>query len=190
MSASALEALAAAKAAGVKLTLDGDGIILEAKAAELRDDLVALLTAAKPDLLRILEWRDAARAALAADPPLDCGHMRPVTGIRRWIACDDDGREVVNVRLIHGAPESRWGLAIHGLRRFASEGCADQAVLLGWTKEELYRVPPLWARIHLAGAALLIGDARVVAVTEASIVVETPTGSRLMFRRCGREHVA
>jgi hypothetical protein len=61
---------------------------------------------------------------------------------------------------------------------------------MGWTKDELYRVPPLWSRIDLTGAALLIGQSRVIAVTEASVAIETLSGSQLKFRRIGREHVA
>jgi hypothetical protein len=164
----AIEALAAAKQAGVKLTLDGDGIILEAKIPPLPEDLVALLTAAKPDLLRILDWREAARAALKHEAPDECGFVRREYGIR----------------------VSRWDIARDGLRRFLVEGWADQACLMGWTKEELYRVPALWPQVHLTGAALLIGEAKVMAVTEASIAIETSAGSTLKFRRIGREHVA
>ena len=53
---SAIKALAAAKAAGVRLTLDGDGIILEAKTPPLPKDLVTLLKAAKPSF-RCCCWR-------------------------------------------------------------------------------------------------------------------------------------
>jgi hypothetical protein len=154
---SALEALAAAKAAGVKLSLDGDGIILEAP--KLPDDVVELLTAAKPDLLRVLEWREAAKAALRSKPPPD-------------------------------AHEDRWAQALQGLHRFVVEGWADRAAVLGWSKDELYRVPFLWARVDLCGAALLIADNRVVAVTEASIAIAARGGSTLKFRRIGREHLA
>lgn len=45
---------------------------------------------------------------------------------------------------------------------FHNEGWADQAALLGWTMEGLYRVPPAWARVSLTGAALLISDRRVI----------------------------
>jgi hypothetical protein len=146
-----LEALAAAKAAGIRMSLDGGRILLEA--ANLPSDrsqprrpmtaqrnagqtpcsgfiasslkvgatVVEFLRAAKPDLLHVLEWR---------------------------------------------------------------------AALMGWTKDELYRVPPCWGRFDLTGAALLIGQSRVIAVTEASIVIETHSGARLKFRRIGREHLA
>jgi hypothetical protein len=156
---SVLEALAAAKAAGVKVTLDGDGLILETKAPELPADVVELLKATKPDLLHVLEWREAAKATLAAAAPDDCS-------------------------------EERWTNAMRGLHRFIVEGWGDRAALIGWTKDELYRVPPCWGRVDLTGAALLIGQSRVIAVTEASIAIETLSGSRLKFRRIGREHVA
>ena len=77
-----------------------------------------------------------------------------------------------------------------GLHRFVNAGYGDQATLLGWTVDELYRVPPLWSRVDLTGAALLIADRRVVAVTESSISIETLSGSRLKFRRIGRGHLA
>jgi hypothetical protein len=83
---SALEALAVAKAAGVKLSLDGDGIILEAP--KLPDDVVELLTAAKPDLLRVLEWREAAKAALTSWPPPDIREDRwaeALQGLHRFV---------------------------------------------------------------------------------------------------------
>jgi hypothetical protein len=52
------------------VTLDGDGLILEAP--KLPPDVVALLKSVKPDLLRVLGARAAARAALAAERPPDC----------------------------------------------------------------------------------------------------------------------
>ena len=157
MSAHALKALAAAKSAGVKITLDGDALILEAD--PLPPDIVALLRTVKPDLLRVLASREAARAALNAAAPPDC------------------------------LPQ-RWVAAQESLRRFVRDGWCDQAALLGWTTDELYRVPPLWSRVDLTGAALLVGERRIVALTEASIVIETLSGSRLKFRRIGREHLA
>jgi hypothetical protein len=156
---SAIEVLAAAKAAGVRITLDGDGLILETKASELPAEVVELLKATKPDLLHVLEWREAAKATLAAAPPDDCS-------------------------------EDRWTIAMRGVRRFVVESWGDRAALMGWTKDELYRVPPCWHRVDLTGAALLVGQSRVIAVTEASIVIETLSGSRLKFRRIRREHVA
>ena len=160
MSALAIDALAAAKAAGVAVRLKADegGLVLEAN-AEPPPDVLAALRASKPDLLRILAGREAAKIATNAEPPADC---LP----RRWTEAQD------------------------GLQRFVSDGYGDQAALLGWTSDELYRVPPIWARVDLTGAALLITDRGVIAVTETAIAIETPSGSLLKFRRIGWEHLA
>ena len=158
MSAAAFDALSAARAAGVKIILNGDALILEAS-PKLPPNVVAQLKAAKPELLRILAGRKAAKATIEANPPPDCSG-------------------------------ERWAKALHGLQYFVRTGWGDQAALLGWTAEELYRVPLVWRRVDLTGAALLIGQNRVIAMTEASIVIETPSGSQLKFRRIGREHLA
>jgi hypothetical protein len=183
---SAIEALRKAKAAGVRLTLDApDGIILEVRPpATLPMDVVALLKAAKPDLLKILEWRQAARAASLSSPPPDCGVAWISTGVQRFV---EDGEHKA---VLIGVRENAWALAVHGLRRFVAGGWSDQAALLGWSKEELYRVPELWSQVHLTGAALLNGTRRVLAVTGDNIVVEATSGAQLKFRRIGREHLA
>ena len=157
MSALAIDALIAAKAAGVTVVLDGDGLILDPAPSPA---LIERLRAVKPDILRILAGREAARAIIeTAEPPPGC--------------------------LPH-----HWVVARRGLRRFVQDGWGDSAALFGWTLDELYRVPPVWGRYDLTGAALMIGDRRVVAVTEASIVIETRSGAHLKFRRIGREHIA
>jgi DNA (cytosine-5)-methyltransferase 1 len=157
MSALALKALAAANAAGVAVILDGDGLILDPTPPA---GILALLRTVKPDLLRVLAGRVAARAIInTAEPPPDCSPQR-------------------------------WEVARRGLRRFMTDGWSDQAALLGWTLEELYAVPPVWPRVQLCGAALLIADRRVVAVTEATITTVGVTGSHLKFYRAPRVHVA
>ena len=148
-----------ARSYGVRFLPKPDGGIRYQAAAAPPPDIVALLRTVKPDLLRVLAGREAARAALTAAAPPDC------------------------------LPQ-RWVAAQESLRRFVRDGWCDQAALLGWTADELYRVPPLWSRVDLTGAALLVGERRIVAVTEASIAIETLSGSRLKFRRIGREHLA
>ena len=183
---SATAALVAAKKAGVRLTLDApDGIILEVMPpARLPADIVAQLKAVKPDLMRILEWREAAKAASLSEPPPDCGLVWTSTGIQRFVQDGEPKAVLIGVR------ESAWALALQGLKGFILSGWGDQACLLRWTAAELYRVPPVWARVDLCGAALLIGDRRVLAVTGDNIVVATRSGSTLKFRRIGREHLA
>jgi hypothetical protein len=156
----AMNALELARSHGVRFRRkpDGSGVVYQADTAP-PPDVVGVLAAAKPDFLRVLAGREAAKAALTAEAPPDC------------------------------LPQ-RWGTAQDGLQRFVADGWGDQAALLGWTAEELYRVPPLWSRVDLTGAALLVGERRIVALTDASLAIETPSGSRLNFRRIGREHLA
>jgi hypothetical protein len=156
----AMNALELARSYGVRFRRrpDGSGVAYQADAAP-PPEVVAILAAAKPDFLRVLAGREAARTAMNATAPGDC-------------------------------PPRRWAEAQDGLQRFIRDGWGDQAALLSWTAEELYRAPPLWARVDLTGAALMIGDRRVVAVTGTSIAIETLSGSRLKFRRIGREHLA
>jgi hypothetical protein len=163
---------------------------VEAKVPPLDAGVVALLKAAKPDLMKALEYRAAAKAASLSEPPVDCGYVWPVTGIQRWTAYDEFGVETTHAQLMHGEAQSRWALAVQGLPHFVSLGFGDQACLMGWSKDELYRVPELWSQVHLTGAALLIDDRRVLAITADNIVVATRSGSTLKFRRIGREHLA
>jgi hypothetical protein len=185
---SAIDVLARAAAAGVTVVLEDGEIVAEA--VKLQPDVVATLRSVRRDLMCILTVRRAAEAALAAEAPDDCGYVRPVVGKRRWKTHEEDGRETVHARLVHGTQQSRWAIAREGLTRFVREGWGDKAALLGWTADELYRVPALWSQIWLTGAALLVGDRKVIAVTEDSIVIEASTGSQLKFRRLGREHLA
>jgi hypothetical protein len=75
MSVPALDALAAAEAAGVKIILNGDALVLEAR-PKLPSDVVAQLKTVKPELLRVLAGREAAMATMEANPPPDCSEER------------------------------------------------------------------------------------------------------------------
>ena len=56
------------------------------------------------------------------------------------------GRTALNVPAPPDCLPRRWTEAQLGLQRFVNDGWGDQASLLGWTVDELYRVPPVWAR--------------------------------------------
>jgi hypothetical protein len=79
--------------------------------------------------------------------------------------------------------DDRWQAALRGLSAFVAGGWADQAERLGWTRDELFRVPELWSQIHLTGAALLIGDREVIGVTPNEIRIRTDTGATQSFYR-------
>jgi hypothetical protein len=113
------------------------------------------------------------------------------------VAIVDDARafaDAARVALSAAAPDDcpprRWIEAQAGLKRFVEDGWADLAFMNGWAPDELYRVPEAWSQIGLTGAALLIGDRKVVEVSAETITIETLSGSRLKFRRSGWGHIA
>jgi hypothetical protein len=86
----AMNALELARSYGVRFLRkpDGSSVVYQAKAAP-PPDVVAVLAAAKPDFLRVLAGREAARTALNATAPPDC---LP----RRWTEAQDGLRRFVN----------------------------------------------------------------------------------------------
>jgi hypothetical protein len=80
------------------------------------------------------------------------------------------------------APD-RWREALDGLWVFVAAGFGDEAQRLGWSKDELFGIPPMWARIDLCGCALLIGDREVTSVEANRIVVKTSSGATQSFYR-------
>jgi hypothetical protein len=103
-------------------------------------------------------------------------------------------REAANAIFLSQPPlgcwPNHWSAARRSVIAFVQEGWGDQAALMGWTPEELYKLPPAWGRLDLTGAALLIGDRKVVEVTEAAITTKGLRGTELKFRRAGREHLS
>ena len=82
------------------------------------------------------------------------------------------------------ATDVQWDAAMSGVRRFLATGDADEAMRLGWPHEELFTVPPLWSRVDLCGAGLLIGDREVADITADAIKIKTASGATLsLYRR-------
>ena len=71
--------------------------------------------------------------------------------------------------------------AVNGMRSFLDLGHGAEAERLGWPHDELFRVPPVWARVDLCGAALLIGDREVVDITATEIRIKTASGATTAF---------
>jgi hypothetical protein len=83
----------------------------------------------------------------------------------------------------HDVNDAGWDVAMRGLRTFLATGGADEALRLGWTKDELFRIPPVWARGDLCGVGLLIGDREVIEVTPAEIRIKIASGATQSFFR-------
>ena len=154
---SALKVLSMAEEAGVFVQIEGQELVL--KGPFLSNEMVDAFIANKPDLMRVYQGREAARAVLKGQPPSGC------------------------------CPH-HWASARRSVLAFVQEGWSDQAILAGWTINELFGQPPAWGRLDLTGVALLIGDGwNVVEVTETAITTKGLRGTQLKFRRAGREHL-
>jgi hypothetical protein len=79
--------------------------------------------------------------------------------------------------------DDRWQAALTGLQAFVAGGWADQAEAAGWTRDELFAAPPLWSRVDLCGAALLLGDREVISVTPTEIRIKATGGATQAFYR-------
>ena len=78
----------------------------------------------------------------------------------------------------------QWQTAMDGLWVFLAAGYGAEAERLGWPRDELYAVPPLWSRVELCGAGLLVGDREVTEVTPDAIVIRTASGAvQRIYRR-------
>jgi hypothetical protein len=130
--------------------------------------------ASKPLLNRVREMRDQLVLALTqgAQARLDLARER-----HRPLLDDVRQRRPPDVR------DADWEAAIDGLWVFLAAGHGDEAQRLGWSHDELFRIPQLWSQIHLTGAALLIGDREVVDVTAVAIRIETASSATLAFYR-------
>jgi hypothetical protein len=92
------------------------------------------------------------------------------------------------LRSIEAAPppdlrDADWQAAIDGLWVFLAADHGAEAERLGWPRDELYAVPPIWSRVDLCGAALLIGDREVIGITTTEIRIRTSSGAPLAFYR-------
>ena len=153
----AAEVLAIAKVRGVTITLDGAELELT---ADRKPDsgLLEAIAGRKADILAFLH-PDAVRRRLEA------------------------GAEALRASRPPDVTDAQWAAALRGLSAFLAAGHGEEAARLSWPKEELYAVPPLWARGDLCGAALLIGDREVIGVTPTEIRIKTASGSTLAFYR-------
>ncbi|MGH7056417.1 MAG: hypothetical protein ACREFZ_00855 [Acetobacteraceae bacterium] len=188
---SAFGLLARAKAAGMTLAADADGLLWEAE-RDPPDALLAELAAHKGELLTLLGGRAPIREQ-AADTAEALAERAAIieheAGIpRAW--AEGFTRLGLN-RPPADVPLPRWHRFVDGAGRFLDQW-AERAAALGWNSLDLFgadRDRPL-ARVDKAGLLWLLGDfegARVVALSAETAVVETGGGSRLTYRVRPRE---
>ena len=79
------------------------------------------------------------------------------------------------------SPE-RWERLKAGALRFAAEWGA-QALRLGWSLDELFKIAEPFANVSLQGAAWFIGNSTAIDVTAAAITLLTASGVTQRFYR-------
>ena len=138
-----------------------------------------------------VQWRDGkAVFRAAAAPPADIVALIGArkTDISSFLHPDAVQRRLDVEAEVLRAPRppdvngDRWATALDGLRAFIGNGYADEALRLGWSKNELFRVPELWSQIHLCGVGLLVGNREVVSVTPTEIRIKTSSGTLAFYR--------
>jgi hypothetical protein len=81
---------------------------------------------------------------------------------------------------------SAWAVLLRASDRFASEGHALTAAALGWTALDMWgcHAHRPAQRVDLAGAAWLIGESEIAAITQHTIALrQSRTDSQLTFYR-------
>jgi hypothetical protein len=185
---SAAEALKAARAAGVRLEIDGDDLVLEASlpppAAML--DAVAHHKAEIVSLLRPTRdgWLAEDRQTLFDER---AGIIEYDGGApRTWaeaLARLDPARPPCDT------PPKRWLQFVDDCGRFIDDGWAACAERLGWTPLDLFgcnRTKP-FARLNQAGLLWLLDGRKLHGLAGDAAVIATPSGGTLKYRRCPDE---
>jgi hypothetical protein len=120
-------------------------------------------------------WREAEEARAGAALGLD-----PLSGLfDRHLPLLYDMEEARP----YDVEDAGWDVAMRGLRTFLATGGADEALRLGWSHDELFAVPPVWAEVALCGVGLLIGDREVTDITADTIRIKTASGATQRFYR-------
>jgi hypothetical protein len=130
------------------------------------DDVIALMDAHESAIVNLLRPNSEGRSALSAAQE----RYRPLL-------------EAIEAQRPQDAAGYKWRTAMDGLEVFLLSGQGDEALRLGWTRDELFRVPELWSQIHLTGAGLLVGDHEVISVEANRIQVKTASGAAQSFYR-------
>jgi hypothetical protein len=132
----------------------------------------AVFTAAAAPSAGIIALIDARKADISA-------FLHP-DAVRRRL---DAEAEVLRAPRPPHVSEDRWETALDGLRAFIAAGYGAEAERLGWSRDELYAVRSVWARVDLCGVGLLIGDRVVTGITSSAIQIKTASGATQSFYR-------
>jgi hypothetical protein len=172
----AIEIVRLARAAGIGLALDGEGLLLEA-ASEPSRSVIEELMRHKPEIVELLQ-SDHDRLE-GRQPPGRSGPYGDVTAKLR-LECP--------ARI----EPCRWQRAIKDADSFLDRW-GQQAHSLGWTARELFglhtlpvRPAPSYSRLSRydeTGLIWLLNGRPVVALTEATAAIRHPNGNIITYRK-------
>jgi hypothetical protein len=169
---SAVPALRVARAAGIKLGLDGDDLLLQA-AAPPPASILDLLSANKPAIVALLRQSDPGeRAAVIADN----------VGIpRAWV---EGYTRLCTMPPPAGIPERDWQAMVDGAGRLLGQW-GGKLASLGWTLEDIFGSHSLapTARLDLAGLVRFLIRFEVVELTDEHAILMNARGARHIYRR-------
>lgn len=188
MTALAVEALAAVRAAGGDVKLGSAGRLKVVAPKPLADSLIERLRVVKPELIDLLSphpdaslpsstanWGEV-EDERAAVIEIDCGAPR------RWA---EALARLNSTKPPADVPLQRWRRFIDDCGHFLDQGWDVQAIALGWTPLDLFgcdRERP-FARIDQAGLLGLLNGRKLVALTSYTATTELPAGHRQTYQR-------
>ena len=185
MTALAIDALAAVRAAGGEVKLVGSHRLKLLAPTALPVDLIELVRAAKPDLLNLLQNEaDETERGYWGELEEERAAIIEFDGraSRTWaeaLARLDLAKPPV------GVPLARWQQFIDDCGRFLDLGWANRAEAFGWGPLNLFgcdRERPL-ARYDRMGLLWIIQGGKLVALTAHTATIDTLTGSLQTHRR-------
>jgi hypothetical protein len=175
VTALAVDALAAVRAAGGDVRLVGPYRLKLVAPTALPDDLIERVRAAKPSLLNLLRNRGDA----TLDP------RRSAVAVVRPQAWAEALAQLDATNPPRNVPLDRWERFIADCGHFLSLGWANRAEAFGWTSIELFgcdRERPL-ARYEHMGLLWIIQGRRLVVLTAETATIDTLTGSLQSYPR-------
>jgi hypothetical protein len=164
---------------GARVVVTGERVkLVYPGGRELPSDLIAAAREAKAELRDFFSKASTTHSKPAVEDAEGGAEDTP----NRWA---NSFARMDRARLPDDVPRRRWLQFIDDCGKFLDGGCAAKAAALGWSAHDLFgcdRDRP-FARIDQQGLLWLLNGRRLVAVTADTAVLQSPSGSRLVFRR-------
>jgi hypothetical protein len=177
---SAADALMAARAAGIRVAIDGDDLVLEAPAPP-PPSVLGLLARNKADIVELLRPAESSWTSEDSQVLLDeCGSISGA--VCEWaeaLARLDPARPPADV------PAGRWRRFIDDCGVFLDSGWAGRAAALGWGPLELFGCDheKPFARVSRQGLLWLLNGRPLLALTDGLAAIAGLAGGRLSYYR-------